>query len=219
MHATPDTSHIDIDRVYEPAEDSFLLLDALEQEESFLKSAFKQPISLEIGSGSGIVTTFLSHLLPNALYLASDINLNCCQTTLETNEKNGGAKYLDVLNCSLADGLRISPDIILFNPPYVPSSEETDESLQTALPTDANDSSWLDYALDGGKDGMQVTDILLNQLHDILAPNGVAYILFCARNHPDKVAHRMRSQFNWNVSRVIERKAGWEVLSVWKFQR
>lgn len=219
MHPTPDTSHIDINQVYEPAEDSFLLLDALEQEESFLKSAFKQPISLEIGSGSGIVTTFLSKILPNALYLASDINSNCCDSTLKTSERNGGAKYLDTVNCSLADCLHVSPDIILFNPPYVPSSEETDNSLQAALPTDANDSSWLDYALDGGKDGMQITDILLNQLHEILAPKGVAYILFCARNCPEEVAQRMRSQFGWDVSCVIERKAGWEVLSVWKFLR
>ena len=85
-HPTPSFSHLtssDYQNVYEPAEDSFLLMDALEKESNFLKSmrfdlhtarqftsslsstflANRPLICVEIGSGSGAVVTFLATLL------------------------------------------------------------------------------------------------------------------------------------------------------------
>ena len=56
---TPSTSHLtaaDFDSVYEPAEDTFILLDALEADLSLLANS---RVCLEIGSGSGCVSTFL----------------------------------------------------------------------------------------------------------------------------------------------------------------
>lgn len=52
MIPTPDLSHFkskDYDDIYEPAEDTFALLDALEQDVDMLKSV-KRRICLEIGS-------------------------------------------------------------------------------------------------------------------------------------------------------------------------
>ena len=56
MIPTPNISHLkakDYERIYEPAEDTFALLDALEQDAEELKSA-KPRICLEIGSASFI---------------------------------------------------------------------------------------------------------------------------------------------------------------------
>lgn len=49
-------------RVYEPAEDTFLLLDALEEDADHLR-ALKPTICVEVGSGSGCVSAFLGRIL------------------------------------------------------------------------------------------------------------------------------------------------------------
>uniref|UniRef100_A0A4X2K8Q4 Methyltransferase HEMK2 n=1 Tax=Vombatus ursinus TaxID=29139 RepID=A0A4X2K8Q4_VOMUR len=68
--------------VYEPAEDTFLLLDALEAGAEELMGV---EISLEIGSGSGIVSAFLASIIgPQALYMCTDINPKAADCTLET---------------------------------------------------------------------------------------------------------------------------------------
>ena len=47
---------------YEPDQDSFLFLDALEKEYSFIRASHPSFI-VEIGPGSGIISTFLSKLI------------------------------------------------------------------------------------------------------------------------------------------------------------
>jgi release factor glutamine methyltransferase len=100
MLPTPDTSHVPYQRVYEPAEDSFLLLDTLASpaEVAFLHARFSSPdrlgtpppLVLEIGSGSGVVIAFLAahahHIFgrPDVLAVAADVNAHACRATAAT---------------------------------------------------------------------------------------------------------------------------------------
>ncbi|XP_029804174.1 methyltransferase N6AMT1-like isoform X2 [Suricata suricatta] len=66
--------------VYEPAEDTFLLLDALEAAVAELTGV---EICLEVGSG--VVSAFLASMIgPQALYMGTDINPAAAACTLET---------------------------------------------------------------------------------------------------------------------------------------
>jgi release factor glutamine methyltransferase len=216
MKSTPTTRSVDFSKVYEPAEDSFLFLDALEEQSPYIQSRYQQNcLVLEIGPGSGIIITFVhKYILPNALYLTSDINVHACEASLTTSNENGGTLFLDTTRGDLATHLRPNlVDILLFNPPYVPDSESVPN-----IPADDDDNSWVDLALVGGKDGMEITNKLLDRLDSVLSPRGIAYILFCQRNNPESVMQRLKIQ-GWTAECVAHRKAGWEVLSIWRIER
>ncbi|PHJ21019.1 methyltransferase domain protein [Cystoisospora suis] len=63
--STPDTSHVgwnrDFPDVYDPAEDTFLFLHALQEDFSFLLRS-KPTLIVEIGCGSGCIVSFLQRL-------------------------------------------------------------------------------------------------------------------------------------------------------------
>jgi hypothetical protein len=76
--ATPIYSHLtykDFEFVYEPAEDSFLLLDAIEIELETLK-ILRPTFCVEIGPGSGIISAGIGSALKSECFImACDINI------------------------------------------------------------------------------------------------------------------------------------------------
>lgn len=108
MLPTPSTSHIDPEIIYDPAEDSFLLLDTLSSptERHFLTQRFRSstqhhhppspsptPLIIEVGTGSGVILAFLTanaHEIfgrTDILTLGTDINPYACRATWETVRK------------------------------------------------------------------------------------------------------------------------------------
>lgn len=257
MLPTPSTSHVDFDRVYEPAEDSFLLLDTLSatNEVSFLTERFGRcndgatkstsPLVVEIGTGSGVVLAFLTaHAqtlfgISDILSLGIDINQSACKASIQTVEKacgnytedaprqEGGTGFLlTAVIGDLTSAIRPgSADVLIFNPPYVPTSDvptafAAGGEKQACLDVDSDMLS-LSYA--GGIDGMEVTNRLLEQLPSVLNPDrGIAYILLCKQNKPDEVTQRIRQWgARWRVDVVGRsgRQGGWEKLQILRIRR
>ncbi|XP_070311219.1 methyltransferase N6AMT1 isoform X3 [Odocoileus virginianus] len=115
--------------VYEPAEDTFLLLDALEAAAGELTGV---EICLEVGSGSGVVSAFLASVIgPQALYMCTDVNPEAAACTLETARCN--KVHIQPVITDLVKGLlprlKEKVDLLVFNPPYVVTPPEEADSL------------------------------------------------------------------------------------------
>ena len=261
---TPSTSHIDLSRIYEPAEDSFLLLDTLSSpsEIDFLVEKFSHspdvevknsarlaPLILEVGTGSGVVLAFITAHVQrilgrvDVLTLGIDINKFACAATEQTvlqacretsstagDRHSGHGLLLTCLNADLTDCMRHSIiDILIFNPPYVPTAElpRLHNNHDNASVSESNqsdeDSQLLSVAYAGGKDGMEVTDRLLDKLPSILnKERGVAYILFCKQNKPDLTKQRLEEWGKgWSVEVIGQsgKTGGWEKLQIMRICR
>lgn len=202
---TPYQNHIDkadFDHVYEPAEDSFLLIDALEKDLEYLRA--KNPtFCLEVGSGSGVIITAFGMAFPQTFCMSTDINFKACIMSKETAAYNKVS--LDVCNMDLAGSFEDKCfDIIVFNPPYVVT--ESDECGGRDIT-----ASWA-----GGAKGREITDRLLNMIPKKLAADGVFYLLLIEENIPEEVINIM-SDYGYKSEMVIKRKVRNEQQLVLKF--
>ena len=210
--ATPDISHLsqeDYEHIYEPSEDTFLLIDALEIKLKCIRE--QQPkMCLEIGSGSGTVITALATALgPKCKYLAVDINEKACQATARTASQNNCV--VETVCCDLVskciEKISGKVDILLFNPPYVETK------------TDEIGRGNLEYTWAGGVRGREVLDRLLPDVPKLLSDTGVFFLLLEKKNRPEEVKEILRGFGLEKSELVIERRAGTEKLSVWAFSR
>ncbi|KAJ3334486.1 HemK methyltransferase member 2 [Kappamyces sp. JEL0680] len=202
----PHPKHL-YEQVYEPAEDSFVLLDGLEMDLPALRSLCPLTI-LEIGTGSGIALTFLSLLFPQAMSLGIDINPVACRASLDTARAND--TVFDVLNTNLLSGLarRASWDVILFNPPYVVTPQEEIDEQKVGL-----HNAWA-----GGHDGRGVVDRLLPLVDSHLAANGRFYLIAVNENGINDLRSAMDGR-GFAMTVVLYRVCGWEGLSLLCFTR
>lgn len=142
--------------IYEPAEDSELLLEVA------LKEVKAEDEVIEIGAGSGFVAEKL---------------VGKCRFLLTTDISPYAAKELrkkglEVVMTDIARGIKKKFSLVLFNPPYL----ELEEELKRG--------NWLDVAIDGGKGGVKVIERFLDSLDEIMSPDGRAILIFSSYNEP-----------------------------------
>lgn len=233
MLPTPSTSHCNYSHIYEPSEDSYLLLDtlALPLEIIFLAARFSPetptPLVLEVGTGSGVVLAFAtknsSHIFGRSdiAPLGTDVNNFACAATRQT----VGNVCVDTLQGDLATPLRQGMvDVLMFNPPYVPTETLPISPEKEVGGEWERDSHLLALSYAGGIDGMETTNRLLAELPHILSDRGVAYVLLCAQNKPEAIISSIRTWEGgaaWQAERVSSsgKQAGWEKLCVIRIWR
>ena len=102
---------LDFENVYEPAEDSFILLDALEIELNWIEE-LKPTFAIEIGPGSGIISSAIAGLSVNSesyrklcFVFSCDINISACKATQRTAKQNNVSSNIAVICDNLLGGL------------------------------------------------------------------------------------------------------------------
>lgn len=198
---TPDYDIKQMVDVYEPSEDTFLFIDALEADLAFIQ-ARKPTYMLEIGSGNGVITTALgSHL--SLTCFTTDINIKACNATRNTGLLN--KVQVEPVCMDLASHFRpFLFDILIFNPPYVLTDSE--EIIGTGL-----SRAWA-----GGIDGREIIDKLLPQMKNILSESGIFYLLLLKENKPDEVA-AILEKFGFQHKIIKEKKILGEYLYIVRF--
>ena len=157
--------------VYPPAEDTYLLLDAMEldRDDSFL----------EIGSGSGLISIVAAEVARRVV--AIDLSLDAVRNTAWNMKSNSADSRSSVIQSDLLNALgndaRFSA--IAFNPPYLP---------ENGFVTD------MDHALVGGITGVELTEKFILQAIQHLEKNGRIYIVVSSLADIERVSDFMKSQ-------------------------
>jgi len=177
--------------VYDPAEDSYLLLEVVE------KVITPGTKVLEIGTGSGLIAINLAS--SGAEVYATDIDITACRCARANASLNG--VNLDVIRADLFNGIRGRFEMILFNPPYLPLEGD-----------DADHPAW-----SGGVKGCEVATRFLRDAKHYLAPEGKGFLVFSSLGGVDEVLRVLQDYYQWRV--VAEKRFDFERVFVIEFSR
>ncbi|PLB37289.1 S-adenosylmethionine-dependent methyltransferase [Aspergillus candidus] len=251
VYEPSEDSYLFLDTLSSPSESSWL--SHRFSPSTSTSTSTPSPLIVEVGTGSGVVLGFVAANSEqifgrrDILALGTDVNRNACAATRETaqraiqdrqgtttdNGTSATSTFLAPIMADLGAPLRQgSVDVLLFNPPYVPTEElpqipsaTTEQAMEGMSRSEKFDheSYLLSLTYAGGKDGMETTDRLLDAIPGLLHPGrGVAYVLLCRQNRPDEVRDRIVAWGGgWCAESVGSsgKQAGWEkliILRIWR---
>ena len=158
--------------VYQPSDDSELLLEAIVN--------LKNNTVLEIGVGSGIILQSLSS--NNDSVVGVDINQESLDFAISYLKKLNLHKNVDLI---LGDGPTMFDsetfDLIIFNPPYLPHDDYTDRTT------------------DGGKTGLELTIEWLELSLNLIKNTGKIIFLQSNLTPIDKYLETLSKSFSVNI--------------------
>ena len=177
------------EETYEPAEDTMLLLKAA------LTEVKPEDRVIEIGCGRGLISFELAKRAQ--IVIATDINPHAVKFT-----KRYG---LEVVRADLFGGLKAKFDLVIFNPPYLPTKEEE------------RASGWINYALDGGKNGRETINKFIEMLKDHLNPNGRCLLLVSSLSGLEEVKEKAEVE-GFKIIEVANERCFFEQLCIFKLE-
>jgi len=170
--------------VYNPSDDTYLLLDYFN--ETFCNKNTLDYIEkiLDMGTGTGIIAIFFALLVKenqnfNAQIYASDVlkeAIECAKMNERENNLNNKIEFIhsDLFN-SFPNSLKNIFDIIIFNPPYLPSFDKNNHYLKSK-----QDFSW-----NGGPRGFELLKEFLQYTPIYLKNNRNSYIYYISSSRMD----------------------------------
>ncbi|WP_063692832.1 peptide chain release factor N(5)-glutamine methyltransferase [Bradyrhizobium stylosanthis] len=137
--------------------------------ELFRERKTDQPRIADIGTGSGAILLALLHEIPDAFGVGTDLSLTALGTARGNAAALGLGNRSGFVACSYLAALSGPFDLIVSNPPYIPSAEIPKLSVEVR----EHDPH---LALDGGNDGYDAYRALIPQAAERLAPGGALIV-------------------------------------------
>jgi release factor glutamine methyltransferase len=180
------------DRVYEPSEDSFLLAENV--------SVPNGASVLDLGTGSGIQGINAARLGASSV-VSTDLEKKALENAKENSERLVPEATFEFRQGSLFEPVENEKfNVIIFNPPYVPSEEKKFEDL------------------DGGKKGREALDGFLAGFSAHLEKGGNCFFLQTSLNGEKETGEILKKQgFEFEV--VARKRLFFEELLVFRAWR
>ena len=121
---------------------------------------------LDIGTGTAAISIALAHLYPKANIVATDISDIAIQCAHENIKAYGLISKIHLMQCDICRGVNTKFDLIVSNPPYIPSSR------LRLLPKSVRDFEPM-LAIDGGHDGTRFIQRIMKRASVFLKPDGI----------------------------------------------
>ncbi len=116
-----------------------------------LADKYEAPVIADVGTGSGVIAVCLALNLPQARVYATDVSTEALEVAAVNCQKHGVADRVRLLQGDLLEPLTEALDIVVSNPPYVPTTDCDKLRGEPKL------------ALDGGPDGLDIIRRLVRQ--------------------------------------------------------
>jgi release factor glutamine methyltransferase len=129
------------------------------------------PRVADVGTGTGCLAVTLAHERPLATLVATDISTAALAVARRNAARHGVLDRVDFRHASLLDGVAGSLDLVVSNPPYIPTAD------LAGLPPEVRDHEPR-QALDGGPDGLDAVRALAGQASAALAPGAWLIVEF-----------------------------------------
>lgn len=162
---------------YKPSDDTFLLAECVKN--------LSGDNALEIAAGTGYISDLLRKKFN--VVVATDLNFNALK------EAN---KSISLVCCDSISAIKnIMFDLIVINPPYLPSKKIDDLSV------------------DGGKDGIEVTLKMLEDARELIKDNGTIFVVTSSLAKYDGLLKHMR-KLGYRTEVIARKKLDFEELLV-----
>ena len=123
---------------------------------------------VDVGTGSGAIAAALATQLQEATVIGTDLSVRALRVADANLRRLGLRHRVHLALCDLLDCLGGPFDVIVSNPPYIATAD------MDGLPADVRREPAL--SLDGGFDGLRVTERLVQQSAARLAPGGGLFV-------------------------------------------
>ncbi|MHC1601180.1 MAG: HemK2/MTQ2 family protein methyltransferase [Candidatus Nezhaarchaeales archaeon] len=174
--------------VYPPSDDTFLILDNVKLD--------GKELVLDVGTGTGILA--IKYALEGCHVIGLDINKKAIYNALFNAKINNVLDRVELICSDATSSLRsyCDFDVILMNPPYLPSTGHPD----------IDEPSW-----NGGPNGISLTLRIIRDIDRLLAKDGRLYFIASSLSKYGTLISKLTS-IGFEVSIIAKKKFWFEEL-------